>query len=59
MLWRGFCDSTAGSLSTLELEDIMIDSEFFGYCLSVFTLKITPFKYQITRSLVFSSRDLR
>lgn len=29
MLWRSFCDSTAGSLSTLELEDIMIDSESF------------------------------
>ncbi|XP_073229504.1 uncharacterized protein C3orf26 homolog [Porites lutea] len=26
VLWRSFCDSTAGSLSTLELEDIMIDS---------------------------------
>lgn len=42
MLWRSFCDSTAGSLSTLELEDIMIDSEFFCYCLTLFTFENNP-----------------
>lgn len=25
LLWTTFCDCTAGSLSTLELEDVMID----------------------------------
>ena len=25
LLWTSFCDCTAGSLSTLELEDVMID----------------------------------
>jgi len=25
LLWTTFCDTTAGSLSTLELEDVMID----------------------------------